>query len=429
MTFKDLYNYAINANNQYSFDIEPYTETYPEFEQSARYLQDKIQSISIETCLDNIISLSLDYLLPTILHNNKHTWFDTYLNPESEINDLVIYNKNDEMLYDIEHLDSKFRFNKSNHYFGSIIYSMLYNKDKSVRKYLHSTTTELIRHDNKLDKLTGVICNNNGAYCRIDDGSFSGSQFAFDVLPHVDNIFVCSTMYNTAFRPIGVLDLDIITCNGKDISSDRNVNYIKNHVRNKSGNDNMNNEDIVDNGIVDNNIVDDFNVNINNNSYNINNDEDVQNDVVVAHDTQNAKYIPRDTYCDKSKPTTVHMYVSDIVKQKQDSKVYDNNVYFKYEDNIYSVLSEQDKYNWFYFQHKYPDEFSITQSPLIMPTYVDDIVDANDIVDKNEIQENDFDYFGDHGVSIITGIEKKLNKKTGHYVNRDDTFEIFSFYY
>lgn len=442
MTFDYLYNKAI-ISDDYKFDTERYVEEYPDFEQPARYLESIIESISAKTCVDDIIEISKKTIIPIMLQENKHVWFDTYLNTSSEINNHIVHSRNDKLLDDVD-TSNRTRYNKSNHYFGSLIYTLLYQEYPSVRKYLHSITTEYVKGGSKItrNQIRSAIDNNNGIYCRVDDGSFSGAQYAEDITS-THNIFICSAMYDKALRHIGESEFATLKLNGIDVSNHKETHYYKNKrikyknkLSNNDSNDNEYSEEDSDNECSDDTYISDYD-NTTNDNEEFNNDISY-NDIIF--DIKNSAYKKINDINNKHNTNTnnknsndrstrnVYMYANRVIKQRCNEKERDNNnVYIEYKGEISSVLTNRDRYNWFYFQHKYPDPCSITETPLFMPTAVVDILDPEDI-EGDKPHDYDGDYMYKHGTAMITGIKKKKNRFTKHYVNNQDMFDLPAFY-
>jgi hypothetical protein len=120
--------------------------------------------------------------------------------------------------------------------------------------------------------------------------------------------------------------------------------------------------------------------------------------------------------------TNVALYTANVIAKQRIYNVKENNVIFRYGDSILSTLDyDVDSTNYFYFTHKYPDEWSITQTPLFMPTYADEIIDE-------EVEDYNVHYTIDYTVSMITGLKSKVNPSTNMIVNDQDTNDLVAFY-
>lgn len=146
----------------------------------------------------------------------------------------------------------------------------------------------------------------------------------------------------------------------------------------------------------------------------------------------------------KSRPYNLEIHTSNIIQKNNKTDMNNNNVFFMYNEGNaldYKILStlkynltEYDEHHmrpdneeYFYFEHKYPDMCSITQSPMLMPTYNDGIVDIDD-VDYNKFAMYDKNYDKQHGVAMISDVEKKINKNTGMKVNKYNRYCVDGFY-
>jgi hypothetical protein len=67
MIFQQLYNEAVNGK-KYEFNIE----RHPDFEQPARYLKSIIQPISVLECIDDVLNIAEDVIVPLVLQQGKH---------------------------------------------------------------------------------------------------------------------------------------------------------------------------------------------------------------------------------------------------------------------------------------------------------------------------------------------------------------------
>lgn len=416
MNFNTLFQKAITSK-KYQFDTETYIEENPDFEQPAKYLESLITPITTERCIDDIITVLKDSIIPMIMHDHKHLYFDMI----------------------------KKKPIKSYQFFGNLAYLYLYENHPYIRKYIHpfnmrentnrNITSSILKmyqptiethhmyktFDHIIDE-EEIFKRPNHAYCRVDDGSFGGFQFEESMSPG-NNVYICSTTYDKTLRTLSTVGLYDYKVNGKRPS------WVFDH----------------DTPIDYRQLKHDQYGNIRYESY-----KDQFITVDGEYKVKLEKYNPDSNYL-------FNLYVANVIPKIDSARRKKNDVMFLFdeidpqgiselhqledgnhefyqsaprEQVLLSTLEDNDNnndVNQFYFEHKYPDLCSITQTPLRMPTYTQEIVDADDI-DKHQYKTYSLDYSYNHQVSMLTGTRKKQNVYTGMYVNDQSMDDLVGFY-
>lgn len=447
MNFNTLYQKSVSAK-KYEFNIEPYIEENPDFSEPAKYLRSIIEPISTFQCINDVINTSKEVIVPRILHKKQHIFFEVHDDIEIDYHKYDSKNNTSSNALNTNNSNHKHTITKYNNYqhttqkqrkyglssynyFGSLIYLYLYENYPQIRKYLHkyniydvrSNDAIIEKYRREFNKLNFTTFDNiddyydifehpDNVFCRIDDGSFSGSQFS-DSLNKGNNLFICSTLYDDTIKNIAEDGLNSYTIN------DTKPKWLV---------------DSDDSSVIFKNDTDTYGKGY---KFSPNNGP--------RHTTIDGEYKVKLRHYEYV-PNNLDLYASNIIEKCLRKDTAKNNVYYKYDSrnssrsNIISTLSYSvddihhdesplDQHEYFYFEHKYPDSMSITQTPLNMPTYYDEIIDPDDIDNHKMVSTYNEDYTYDNNlVSIISGIDKKINAITGKIVNDDDVDDIVGFY-
>lgn len=419
MDFNTLCNIALSSK-KYKFDTETYIEENPDFEQPAKYLESIITPISTEQCIDDIINLLKDVIVPIMSHEKKHLYFDVI--STSPV--------------------------KSYEFFGDLAYKYLYENYPYIRKYLHiyidgkrarankhmaSNTLKMHRHKpynsfgvaEDFIHEDGIFEHPDRAYCRVDDGTFSGDQFSCE-LQSGNNIFLCSTGYERATKSIAIYGhMYEYTVNGERpnwvVDHDAHVNYKKLQY-NKRGK-------ITPESYKDKYMTVDGEYKLKLNKYKHDYKYNRKLDLYIRN------IMPVNEIKDYDKNNV--FFIFNAMNSSEYYELYeDGEDYDMYGEDIqrkpkvlstFSYIDDIVDRTQFYFEHKYPDMMSIVQLPLKMPTYNDGIIDADDI-NNYKVKDVNLEYTFNHKVSMVTGLKKKINEYTGMVVNDQGTDDLVGFY-